>query len=381
MWEMVNNRRILFGENRVDEIPGILQWYGLKKVFFASGNSNPALRDRICKALEAAGIGYHVYGDIKGEPDLKVINEGRDRFVAESCDCTLAVGGGSIIDAAKAIGMMATNGGLAEEYQMSGRAVTKLPPFFIAVPTTAGTGAEATKVSVVKNNYNGLKKSMYHTTMIADVAILDPTVTVGMPKQLTAATGMDALSHAIESYVSLNATPISEMNGLQAIRLIKRSLERACELPEDLSARADMLLGSYFGGCAISAGIGIAHIMAQPIGAMYHIPHGDACSIFLPLAMEFNLDNATKKYADIAEALGVAVHGDSDRDNALKAIAEVKRIRERIGAPSSLKGYITEGTVDLDFMVETVKKTTGHITCNPRKVDEEVYKHIFNLAM
>ncbi|MFA7643389.1 MAG: iron-containing alcohol dehydrogenase, partial [Sphaerochaetaceae bacterium] len=225
------------------------------------------------------------------------------------------------------------------------------------------------------------KKSMYHTTMIADVTILDPLVTVGMPKRLTAATGMDALSHAIESYVSLNATPISEMNGLHSIRLIKRSLEKACAHPEDVKARADMLLGSYFGGCAISAGIGIAHIMAQPIGAMYDIPHGDACSIFLPLAMEFNLDNATKKYADIAEALGVAVHGAADRDNAMRAIEEVKRIRTSIGAPDSLKSYLAGQVADLDFMVETVKKTTGHITCNPRKVDEQVYRQIFELAL
>jgi len=217
--------------------------------------------------------------------------------------------------------------------------------------------------------------------MIADVAILDPMVTIGMPKRLTAATGMDALSHAIESYVSLNATPISEMNGLQAIRLINKSLERACFHPDDVVARADMLLASYFGGCAISAGIGIAHIMAQPIGAMYNIPHGDACSIFLPLAMEFNLEYATKKYADIANALGVAVYGDSDRDNALRAIEEVKRMRSSIGAPSSLHAYLKKENPDLDFMVETVKKTTGHIACNPRKVDEEVYAYIFNLAI
>lgn len=381
MWEMVNNRKILYGENKIEEIPGILKWYGLKKVFFATGNSNPALYERIGKSLESVGIGYFVYNRIKGEPDLHVINNGRDLYLTEGCDCTLAVGGGSVLDAAKAIGMIVTNGGLAEDYQMNGRVATTLPPFFIAVPTTAGTGSEATKVSVVKNNYNGLKKSMYHDTMIADVSILDPLVTVGMPKHLTAATGMDALSHAIESYVSLNATPISEMNGLQSIRLIKRSLEKVCRYPEDVQARGDMLVGSYFGGCAISAGIGIAHIMAQPIGAMYNIPHGDACSIFLPLAMEFNLEYATKKYADIAEALGVAVYGDSVQENALRAIEEVKRIRTSIGAPDSLKPYLSGQRPDFDFMVETVKKTTGHVTCNPRKVDEQVYRQIFNLAL
>ncbi|WP_422478533.1 iron-containing alcohol dehydrogenase [Pleomorphochaeta sp. DL1XJH-081] len=381
MWEMVNNRRVLFGENRIDEIPGILKWYGLKKVFFASFNSNPAIRQRICEGLEAEGIDYVIYNKIKGEPDLTVINEGRDVFVEEKCDCTLALGGGSIIDAAKTIGMMATNGGLVEQYQMEGRQVTQVPPFFLAVPTTAGTGAEATKVAVVKNNHNGLKKSLYHNTMIADVVILDPTVAVGMPKRLTAATGMDALSHAIESYVSLNATPISEMNGLQGIRLIKESLEVAYNQPEDLKARANMLLASYFGGCAISAGIGIAHIMAQPIGAMYDIPHGDACSIFLPLAMEYNLDHATEKYAKIAEALGVAEHGAPAKENALAAIEEVKRIRKSIEAPDSLKSYIGDKPVDLDFMVETVQKTTGHVACNPRKIDEQTFRNIFNLAL
>ncbi|PKL27761.1 MAG: alcohol dehydrogenase [Spirochaetae bacterium HGW-Spirochaetae-2] len=381
MWEMVNNRRILFGEGKIDEIPAILEWYGLKKVFFACFNANPSIRERVCAGLDAKGIGYVLYQKVKGEPDLHVINEGRDLYVESACDCTLAIGGGSVIDAAKAIGMMATNGGLVEDYQMQGRQVTKLPPFFIAVPTTAGTGAEATKVSVVKNNYNGLKKSLYHNTMIADIVILDPSVTAGLPKRLTAATGMDALSHAIESYVSLNATPISEMNGLQAIRLIGKSLVEACENPTNLEARGDLLVASYFGGCAISAGIGIAHIMAQPIGAMYDIPHGDACSIFLPLAMEFNLDLATKKYAQIAEALGVAEHSATDEANARKAVEEVKRIRAAIGAPDSLKPYLKGASTDMEHMLDTVKRTTGHITCNPRPVDANVYQQIFNLAL
>ncbi len=381
MWEMVNNRRILFGEGKIDEIPAILEWYGLKKVFFACFNANPSIRERVRTALEAKGIGYVLYQKIKGEPDLHVINGGRDLYVGNACDCTLAIGGGSVIDAAKAIGMLATNGGLVEDYQMHGRQVTKLPPFFIAVPTTAGTGAEATKVSVVKNNHNGLKKSLYHTTMIADIVILDPAVTTGLPKRLTAATGMDALSHAIESYVSLDATPISEMNGLQAIRLISKSLVEACENPDNLEARGDLLLASYFGGCAISAGIGIAHIMAQPIGAMYGIPHGDACSIFLPLAMEFNLGHATKKYAQIAEALGVADHTATDEANARKAVDEVKRIRAATGAPDSLKPYLKGTSTDMEHMLDTVKRTTGHITCNPRPVDANVYQQIFNLAL
>ena len=157
--------------------------------------------------MTEAGIEHVCYDKVAGEPDLHMINGGRDIFLDQHCDCTLALGGGSVIDTAKAIGMLAVNGGNVEDYQMNGKQVTAVPPLFIAVPTTSGTGAEATKTSVVLNNYNGLKKSLYHTTMIADIVILDPSLTTGLPAKITAATGMDALSHAIESYVSLNASP------------------------------------------------------------------------------------------------------------------------------------------------------------------------------
>lgn len=380
MWELVNNRRLLFGPGKTGEIPAVLAWYGLKKVFFAVYDRHAPVCASLCAALAEVGIGHVLYDAVQGEPDLHVINRGRDLFLAEGCDCTLAVGGGSVIDAAKAIGMLATNGGMVEEYQMQGRQVRCLPPFFVAVPTTAGTGAEATKVAVVYNNDNGLKKSLYHTTMIADVVVLDPELTTGLSRQLTAATGMDALSHAIESYVSLNATPLTEMFGLKAVELITKALPLACDEPGNLKARADMLLASYLGGCAISAGIGIAHIMAQPIGAMYKIPHGDACSIFLPLAMEYNLECCQAKYARLALALDVYDPAGSDGNNARAAIAAVKALRARIGAPDSLAPYLHGATPDLDFVVETVHKTTGHITCNPRPVDAAVWRLVFGQA-
>lgn len=376
MFEIVNNRRIIFGENKINEIPGILKWYGCRKVFFAVYSREAESCRAIAALLAENGIDCVLYDKVCGEPDLHMINGGRDLYVSEGCDCTLALGGGSVIDTAKAIGMLSVNGGNVEDYQMSGRAVTKTPPLFIAVPTTSGTGAEATKVSVVYNNDNGLKKSLYHTTMIADIVILDPTLTAGLPAAITAATGMDALSHAIESYVSLDASPLSEMYGLKAMELISENLAEACAHPDNLSARGAMMLGSYLGGCAITAGIGIAHIMAQPLGAMYKIPHGDACSIFLPAAMELNLEYAPKKYAKIAQALGVYDGNLDDISNGRKAIERVKTIRAEIGAPVSLSPYIKEEP-DMDFIIETVKKTTGHIKCNPRPLDEELMKEAF----
>ena len=330
--------------------------------------------------LKKAGIAHVCYDSFQGEPDLYVINDGRDLFVKEKCDCTLALGGGTVIDTAKTIGMLAVNGGKVEEYQMEGRQVTTVPPLFVAVPTTSGTGAEATKTSVVYNNYNGLKKSLYHTTMIADVVILDPELTVGLPKQITAATGMDALSHAIESYVSLNASPLTELYGLKSMELVIKNLLTACENPHDLKARGNMMLASYLGGCAITAGIGIAHIMAQPLGAQYKIPHGDACSIFLPVAMKLNLDYAERKYVDVAKALGVYRVTATDRDNAIAAIERIRRLRIEIGAPTSLRPYIKEEP-DLDKVVKTVKRTTGHITCNPRPLNEQLMIEAFKAAM
>lgn len=380
MFEIVNNRQVIFGENKISEIPGLLKWYGCRKVFFAAYSSSSDSYIRIARSLTEAGIEHVCYDKVAGEPDLHMINGGRDIFLDEHCDCTLALGGGSVIDTAKAIGMLAVNGGNVEDYQMNGKQVNAVPPLFIAVPTTSGTGAEATKTSVVLNNYNGLKKSLYHTTMIADIVILDPSLTTGLPAKITAATGMDALSHAIESYVSLNASPLTEMYGLKAMELINRSLKDACQNPGDLKARGNMMLGSYLGGLAITAGIGIAHIMAQPLGAMYKIPHGDACSIFLPGSMELNLDYAEARYAKVAEALGAARAGCTDRENALNAIRRIREIRREINAPASLAPYITEAP-DMDFIIETVKKTTGHITCNPCPLTEQLMRDAFEKAM
>ena len=378
-FEVVTNRRIIYGENKIDEIAGILKWYGKKKVFFSTFSTEAEQFKRITASLDNAGIEYVVYDRVISEPDLHMINGGRDLFLAEGCDCTMALGGGSVIDVTKTIGMLSVNGGLVEEYQMNGKQVTTAPPLFIAIPTTSGTGAEATKTAVVFNNYNGLKKSLYHTTMIADIVILDPTLTVALPRKITVATGMDALSHAIESYVSLNASPMTEMYGLKAIEMINKYFITACNEPSNIEARGGMMIASYLGGCAITAGIGIDHIMAQPLGAMFHIPHGDACSIFLPVSMELNLDYATAKYAKIAEALGVADPSKSDRDNALAAIEKVKSLRAEVGAPDHLAPYIKE-PVSNDFLIDTVKRTTGHITCNPKPLDEQLMLDAFRMA-
>jgi alcohol dehydrogenase class IV len=269
---------------------------------------------------------------------------------------------------------------MIEEYQMDGRLVTKTPPFFIAMPTTAGTGAEATKVAVIRNNYNGLKKSAYHTSMIADVAILDPLLTISLSAKITAATGMDALSHAVESFVSLNANSMTEMYSLKAIELISRNLVIAYNEPENIKARENMLLGSYIAGCSLAAGVGLTHIMAQPVGAMFKIPHGDACSIFLPETMRLNLYHSLEKYAKISETMGIDPDGATQEQMAAAGIAMVEEIRRAVEAPACLEPYIKE-SVNMGQVLETVMKTTGHIKCNPRPVDAALMQEIFNKVL
>ncbi|MDR3243338.1 MAG: iron-containing alcohol dehydrogenase [Elusimicrobiota bacterium] len=378
-FEFINNRQVIFGENKVKELAGLLSWYGVKKVFFAVYTGIGKDYDEAVKSLSEKGISVFKY-EIATEPDLHLINNGRDIFLKEKCDSTVALGGGSVIDTAKAINMLAANGGKIEEYQMDGKAVIKPATLFVAIPTTAGTGAEATKVSVVTNNYNGLKKSLYHFTMIADIVILDPILTLGLPAKTTAATGMDALSHAIESFVSLNASPLSETYGLKAMSLINENLPIVIKTPSNVEARANMLLGSYFGGLAITAGIGIAHIMAQPIGALYHVPHGDACSIFLPASMELNMPYAAKKYALVAKALNVYEASASDEENTKRAIDRIKSLQKEINAPSTLAPYINGAKIDMPIIIESIKKTTGHIKCNPRPLDENLMTEIFNMC-
>ena len=379
MFEFINNRQLIYGENKINEIPGLISWYGCKKVFFVYSKSVKAWGG-IAQSLKDKGIEITAYDQVKGEPDLHVINSGRDLYVKEGCDCTLALGGGSVIDTAKAINMLAANGGNVEQYQMEGKQVTKEPALFIAVPTTSGSGAEATRTSVVINNNNGLKKSLYHPTMIADIVILDPSLTVSLSAKVTAATGMDALSHAIESYVSLNASPLSEMYGLKAIELINGHFITTIKNPDCLNARAGMMLGSYLGGCAITAGIGIAHIMAQPLGALFKIPHGDACSILLPAAMELNLNYAVEKYARIAQTLGVFEPALSSEANGKKAIEQVKKIRREANAPESLASYITGKEPDMAAIIDTVMRTTGHIKCNPKPLDDDLIKEIYKMC-
>lgn len=208
--------------------------------------------------------------------------------------------------------------------------------------------------------------------MIADTVILDPLMTVGLPESVTVSTGIDALSHAIESYVSLNATPYTEMFSMQAMRLVVKALKACVNNPHDVEARSDMALASYFGGCALNAGIGLDHIIAQPLGGITHIPHGVACAIFLPYAMEYNVEYATDKYCDIARVFGA--EGKNGLALAKEGIARVRAFLKDLNAPDSIRQYLP-ADFELEKAVDIVVGATGHIKCNPRPVDRTIIRN------
>ena len=381
MWECFLNKRVLFGNGKVSELPELLRQAGVKAPFIVTSPSQLAAVNTLLEKMSAIGQKPVVYSEIKKEPDLLMIDQGAQILTGLKCDGVVGIGGGSVLDAAKAIAMLATNPGRVEEFQMGEKTIDAPCLPMIMVPTTAGTGSEATKVSVVYNPNNGLKKSVYSPFMIPDTVILDPQLTVTLPARITASTGMDALSHAIESYVSLNATPMTEMLSIKAMELINSHFEQTIRNGNDLSARGGMLLASYLAGCALNAGIGIAHIIAQPFGGIYKLGHGDACSIFLPLSMEVNLESRLDKYCRIAEALGVVTSDRGYLEQARGGIARVREIQTRTGAPQTIGAVIDTKQIDLEKTVQIIQGATGHIKCNPRPVDAELLGKVLRQAM
>ena len=370
MFDVIQNRRVLFGNGKTTLIPELIREVTDKKILILAFSETAKCVADILSLVRDAGIEYILDTSLHSEPSTLDID--RIAAKADGCGAVLAIGGGSVLDCAKAVAMLATNGGTVVDYQMNGKPIVNRTLPFFAVPTTSGTGSEASKVSVVYNPDNGLKKSFYSQYMIADTVILDPLMTVGLPESVTVSTGIDALSHAIESYVSMNATPYTEMFSMQAMRLVVKALKACVNNPHDVEARSDMALASYFGGCALNAGIGLDHIIAQPLGGITHIPHGVACAIFLPYAMEYNVEYATDKYCDIARVFGA--EGENSLALAKEGIARVRAFLKDLSAPDSIRQYLP-ADFELEKAVDIVVGATGHIKCNPRPVDRTIIRN------
>ncbi len=350
----VLNETSYHGAGAVKEIAGEAKGRGFQKALICSDPDliKFGVTKKVTDVLDEAGLAYEIYSNIKANPTIENVQKGVEAFMAAGADYLIAIGGGSSMDTAKGIGIVIANPEFADVRSLEGTAPTKNKsvPIF-AVPTTAGTAAEVTINYVITDTEKNRKMVCVDPKDIPVVAFVDPEMMSTMPKGLTAATGMDALTHAIEGYITAGAWELSDMFHLKAIEIISRSLRGAVNnTPE---GREGMALGQYIAGMGFSnVGLGIVHSMAHPLGALYDTPHGVANAIILPTVMEYNAEATGEKYREIARAMGVEGVGDMTQEEYRKAaIDAVKQLSADVGIPADLKDIVKPE--DIPFLAQS----------------------------
>lgn len=354
MNRFVLNETSYHGKGAINAIPDEIKARGFKKAFVASDPDliKFGVSKKVTDVLEAAGIEYAMFSEIKPNPTIENVQAGVEAYKAAGADCIVAIGGGSSIDTAKAVGIIITNPEFADVRSLEGVAPTKnkcVP--IIAVPTTAGTAAEVTINYVITDAEKNRKMVCVDVHDIPVVAVVDPDMMASMPKGLTAATGMDALTHAIEGYITKGAWELSDMFHIKAIEIIAKSLRGAVENTDE--GREGMALGQYVAGMGFSnVGLGIVHSMAHPLGALYDTPHGVANAILLPTIMEYNAPETGEKYRDIAKAMGVeGTENMSVEEYRKAAVDAVKKLSADVGIPADLKEIVK--AEDIPFLAQS----------------------------
>ena len=374
------NETSYHGSGAIKEIATEAKARGFKKGFVCS---DPDLvkfgaTKKVTKVLEENGLDYTLYSDIKANPTIENVQHGVHAFKDAKADYIVAIGGGSSMDTAKAIGIIIANPEFEDVRSLEGTAPTKNPCIpIIAVPTTAGTAAEVTINYVITDTERKRKFVCVDPHDMPVVAVVDPDMMATMPKGLCAATGMDALTHAIEGYTTKGAWEMSDMFHLKAIEIIARSLRAS--VGGDAKGREDMALGQYIAGMGFSnVGLGIAHSMAHTLGAVYDTPHGVACAMMLPIVMEFNQEATGEKYREIARAMGVKNVDSMSREEYRKAAIEaVKALSKDVGIPEKLDAIKEE---DLDFLAKSAK-ADACAPGNPKDADIDDFKALFRKIM
>jgi alcohol dehydrogenase class IV len=344
------------------------------------GIIDAGLLEPVQSSLEGAGCRVTVFQGVEPDPRFEVVEACVDQCQGDTPDVVVGLGGGSPIDIAKTAAVMLTNAGCIGDY--CGLDLVKDPGVpTIMVPTTAGTGSEVTPIAILSDEAEKLKKGVVSPHLFPKVAVLDPEMTKGMPPHITAATGMDALIHAIEAYTSVNATGFTDMFAARAIELIADSLRTAFANGADLEARAAMLEGSLLAGIAFAnAGVTAVHAFAYPIGAEFHIPHGVANTLMLPAVMQFNLVGNLAKFAEIAELMGQPVEGLSTREAAEESVSAVMILAEDLNVPTTLSefGVTAEHIPEL---AQGVMKVTRLLANNPRTLALEDAERIYRQVL
>ena len=348
MNRFVLNETSYHGAGAIKAVPDEIKARGFKKAFVATDPDlvKFGIAAKVTDMLESADIPYELYSDIKANPTIENVQNGVSAFKACGADCIVAIGGGSAMDTAKAIGIIVTNPEFSDVRSLEGVADTKKPCVpIIAVPTTAGTAAEVTINYVITDVEKKRKFVCVDVHDIPVVAVVDPDMMASMPAGLTAFTGMDALTHAIEGYITKGAWELSDMFHIKAIEVIAKSLRGAVK--NEAEGREGMALGQYIAGMGFSnVGLGVDHSMAHTLSAYYDTPHGKACAILLPTVMAYNAPCTGEKYRDIARAMGVDGVDNMTQDEYRKAACDaVRKLAEDVGIPTTLKGIVNEADI------------------------------------
>ena len=358
--------RIVFGCGAVASVGEEAKVFGSTALVVTGRSSatKTGMLKTVTDALEGAGVTPVVFAEVEADPSSETVDAGVALAKEKGCDVIVALGGGSPLDAAKAVSLLLKNPGTIQDYEGFQPFEPGVP--LVAVPTTAGTASEITRFTVITDAQRSVKMLIGGRGIIPKVALLDPELTVTMPPDVTAATGMDALTHAIEAYISKRATPMTDLHALKAVELIGANLVKASTCPDDLAAREGMLMGQMQAGFAFSnSSVALVHSMSRPLGANFGIPHGQANAMLLPAVMEYNRISCPERFAAVAEALGENVEGLSLRDAAVTAVDSVAQLFCETGLPALLKDFgVTQN--DIPALAEDAL-ASGSTPNNPRK--------------
>ena len=372
-----------FGPGAREVLPQEIARLGYKKAFVATDKDliKFGVADKVLKVLEGANIPYEVFSEIKPNPTISNVKAGVEAFAKSGADFIIAIGGGSSMDTAKAVGIITNNPDFADVVSLEGVADTKKKSVpIIALPTTAGTAAEVTINYVITDEENQKKMVCVDPNDIPIMAIVDAELMYTLPRSLTAATGMDALTHAIEGLITKGAWEMSDMFELKAIEMIARYLETAVNEPQNAEARNGMAVAQYIAGMAFSnVGLGVVHGMAHPMGAIFDIPHGVANALLLPTIMEFNMPAAIDKYVQIAKAMDVYSAGMNNEEAAEAAVEAVRQLSIRVGIPQHLSELGIKGE-DLDRLA-TAAAADVCTPGNPRFVNKDIILGLYEKVL